>query len=254
MRRIRTSPGLAAALLVGSAGLAACGGADATSDGSITVLAAASLQETFTEIAEAFEAANPGTDVRLSFGPSSGLATQVVEGAPVDVLATASEATMRVVTEADLAADPTSFAVNTMAIATPVDPSVAIDGLDDLADPDVKVAVCAEAVPCGIAADELLRRAGLTVSPVTREVDVKSVLAKVSLGEVDAGIVYATDVRAAGDTVAGITIRAADNVTTTYPISAITTSPDRATADAFVAYVLSAEGQEVLARAGFSAP
>jgi molybdate transport system substrate-binding protein len=258
MRRIRTVAVVVPGLLVVSLGLAACGGGsgpdESGSGGSITVLAAASLQETFTELAALFEAANAGSEVTLSFGPSSGLTTQVVEGAPVDVLATASEKTMDTVTDAGLTVGPTTFAVNTMAIATPVDPSVPVDGLDDLADPEVKVAVCAQEVPCGVAADALFDKAGLMVSPVTREVDVKAVLAKVTLGEVDAGVVYATDVRAAGDTVVGVAIPDADNVTTTYPISAITTSSDRGTADAFVAFVLSAQGQEVLAGAGFSAP
>jgi molybdate transport system substrate-binding protein len=254
MRRIRTVALLACVAVAGSVGLGGCAGDSGSGGRSITVLAAASLQESFTEISERFEAANPGTDVTLSFGPSSGLARQVVEGAPADVLATASEQTMSTVVDAGLAADPTTFAVNTMAIATPLDPSVPVDGLEALADPAVKVAVCAEEVPCGVAADALVEKAGLSVAPVTREVDVKAVLAKVTLGEVDAGIVYATDVRAAGGTVVGVAIPAADNVTTSYPISVITSSDARSTAEAFVAFVLSPQGQEVLADAGFSAP
>ena len=150
------------------------------------MFAAASLKEAFTTIGAQFEAANPGTRITFSFGPSSGLARQITERAPADVFASASQRTMGTVVEAGLAPGSTVFAVNTMAIATPTDPTTPVTSLVDLADPAVKVAVCAADVPCGTAADTLFANNNLTVTPVTREVDVKAVLSKVRLGEVDA--------------------------------------------------------------------
>jgi molybdate transport system substrate-binding protein len=222
--------------------------------GSITVFAAASLKEAFTTIGDQFEAANPGTSITFSFGPSSGLATQITEKAPADVFASASQKTMDTVVGAGVASGSSVFAVNTMAIATPTDPSTPVTSLADLANPAVKVAVCAADVPCGVAADTLFAQNSITVTPVTREVDVKSVLSKVQLGEVDAGIVYVTDVKAAGSAVVGVDIPADQNVTTSYPIAALAGSANSATAQAFVAYVLGPDAQTVLADAGFSAP
>lgn len=218
------------------------------------MFAAASLKEAFVTIGEQFEAANPGTTITFSFGPSSGLATQIAEKAPADVFASASQKTMDTVVDAGLAPGSTVFAVNTMAIAAPADPITTVTSLADLADPAVKVAVCAADVPCGIAADKLFEQNNLTVTPVTREVDVKSVLSKVQLGEVDAGIVYVTDVKAAGSAVVGIDIPVDQNVTTSYPIAALTASANPVTAQAFAAYLLGPEAQKVLADAGFGAP
>lgn len=258
--RLATLAVLAAAAL----GLAACGSGSTTGTptttgpsgpgGTITVFAAASLTESFTEIGKQFEAANPGTKVVFSFGPSSGLATQITEKAPADVFASASTKTMQTVVDAGDATGTATFAVNTMMIATPADPSEAVTSLEDLTNPDVKTAVCAADVPCGVAADALFAKNSLAVTPVTREVDVKAVLSKVQLGEVDAGIVYVTDVKGADGQVNGIEIPADQNVTTDYPIAALTGSSNAVTAQAFVDFVQSAAGQKVLADAGFSAP
>jgi len=256
----------AAALPLAAVALTACGssGSSTTSSpaassaaavtGDITVFAAASLKEAFTTIGAQFEAANPGTTITFSFGPSSGLATQITEKAPADVFASASQKTMDAVVDAGLASGSSVFAVNTMAIATPTDPTTPVTSLADLANPDVKVAVCAADVPCGTAADKLFEQNSLTVTPVTREVDVKSVLSKVQLGEVDAGIVYVTDIKAAGSAVVGVGIPADQNVTTSYPIAALSESRNAVTAQAFAAYVLGPKAQKVLADAGFGAP
>jgi molybdate transport system substrate-binding protein len=225
-----------------------------TVSGSITVFAAASLKESFTAIRTAFEAANPGTTVTFSFGASSTLATQITAGAPADVFASASTRTMDTVTTAGDASGPATFAVNTLQIATPNPQSVPVTALVDLASASVKTVVCQKDVPCGAAAAKLFEQNKLGVAPVSEEADVKAVLTKVELGEADAGIVYVTDVKAAGDKVVGVEIPAEQNVTTTYPIAAIKASRNAATAAAFVAYVLSPAGQKVLADAGFSAP
>ena len=255
MRRVLAA--LAAALL-----LAGCGsgstepGAAPTGglSGTVTVFAAASLTGTFSTLGSRFEAANPGLTVRFNFGPSSGLAESIEQGAPADVFASASAANMRSVVEAGDAAGPRTFARNVLAIAVPPDDPARVTGLADLARPGVKVALCQEQVPCGALARTVLARAGLAVTPVTFGADVKAVLTAVRLGEVDAGLVYATDVLAAGDEVRGVEIPAAANGSTEYPIATLTDSPNRAGAAAFVAYVLSAEGTRVLTEAGFAAP
>jgi len=222
--------------------------------GSITVFAASSLKGAFADIATAFEAANPGSTVTYNFGPSSGLATQITQGAPADVFAAASTKTMDTVTTAGAASDPQVFATNTMEIATPASGGASVMSLADLAAAGVKVAVCQKDVPCGVAAQKLFDQNKVTVTPSTEEVDVKAVLSKVELGEVDAGIVYVTDVKAAGDKVKGIEIPADQNVTTKYPIARIGASKNAATAQAFVDFVLSPAGQSILAGAGFAAP
>lgn len=254
-------------LVVGLAGLATAGcgsaGAGAGSSpaasgsavtGEITVLAAASLTGAFTTLGKQFEAAHPGVQVTLSFAASSALATQITSGAPADVFASASSATMDAVVAAEAASDPKTFAQNVLQIAVPPSNPGMVTGLDDLASADVKTALCQEQVPCGSAAARVFADAGLTVTPVTLEPDVKSVLSKVTLGEVDAGIVYVTDVLAAGDKVTGVDIPADVNASTSYPIATLTESPNPATAAAFVDYVLSAEGAEVLTAAGFEQP
>jgi molybdate transport system substrate-binding protein len=221
--------------------------------GPFTVFAASSLKEVFTTLGTQFEQLHPGARVTFDFGASSTLATQIVQGAPADVFATASTATMATVVDAGLIPQPHNMATNTLEIATPVTPTVAVTSLADLAKPGLKVAVCQQAVPCGAAAAKLFAANKLTVTPVSEEVDVKSVLSKVVLGEVDAGVVYVTDVRAAKDKVVGVTIPTAENVSTTYQIGS-TTGQHSGVAGEFVDYVLSPAGQKVLAAAGFSSP
>jgi molybdate transport system substrate-binding protein len=222
--------------------------------GSITVLAAASLTGSFTRLGRDFEAAHPGTRVTFGFGPSSGLARSITAGAPADVFASASQKYMDAVTGAGLASGATAFAENVMEVAVPPANPAGITALADLARPGTTVALCQAQVPCGSVAAEVLARAGLTVTPVSQEVDVKAVLTKVQLGEVDAGVVYVTDVIAAGDKVRGVRIPADLNASTTYPIAALTKAPNPSLAKAFVDHVLSAEGQRVLAEAGFVSP
>ncbi len=236
--------------------LAACGSADPGSakEVRIRVFAAASLTGSFTELGQRFESDHPGVRVELNFGPSSGLAQQIGSGAPADVFASASPSNMDTVVQADEAKDPRDFATNSMEIAVPADNPAGIASLGDLTGKDVKVAVCQAQVPCGQVAAEVFTKAGLTVAPATEEVDVKSVLTKVSLGEVDAGVVYLTDVLAAGDKVRGIEIPDDVNATTAYPIATLTASAHASTAAQFVELVLSAEGARVLEDAGFQRP
>jgi molybdate transport system substrate-binding protein len=225
-----------------------------TLSGTVNVFAAASLKEAFTKLGQQFEAAHPGAKVVFNFGPSSGLATQINQGAPADVFASASTKNMDQVVKAGAAASPTNFASNVMEIAVPPTNPAHVTQLSDLAKSTVKVALCQKAVPCGVTAAKVFANAKLTVTPVTQEVDVKSVLAKVSLGEVDAGVVYVTDVRAAGDKVKGMEIPTDVNASTKYPIATLTKASNKATAQAFTDYVLSADGASVLTAAGFAKP
>ncbi|MGN6613112.1 MAG: molybdate ABC transporter substrate-binding protein [Angustibacter sp.] len=240
--------------------LAACGSDQQPSSstgpvtGTVTVLAAASLTEAFTGLAKQFEAAHPGSKVVLSFGPSSGLAQQVLQGAPADVFASASAKNMQQVVDAGDVATPRTFARNVLEIAVPPANPGRVTGVADLAKQGVKVALCQPQVPCGAVAATVFANAGISVTPVTQEADVKAVLSKVSLGEVDAGLVYTTDVRAAGTSVRGITIPARLNASTTYPIAALDAAPNPAAARAFVDLVLSDSGRAALAAAGFEAP
>ena len=223
--------------------------------GRVTVLAASSLTDVFTELAEGFRADHPGTDVVLSFAGSSTLASQVRQGAPADVLATASSATMRQVTEEGLASSqPEPLAGNVLEVVVPAGNPGGVEDIGDLADPDLSVALCAAQVPCGAAAQRVLENAGVEVSPATLESDVRAVLTKVSLGEADAGLVYATDVRAGGDQVTGIPITGAEQATTEYQVAVLEEAPNPVAARAFVAHVLSQEGRAALDEAGFLPP
>ncbi|WP_030452926.1 molybdate ABC transporter substrate-binding protein [Herbidospora cretacea] len=233
--------------------LAACGSPSAESaETELTVFAAASLTGTFTELGKRFEAANPGTKVTFNFGSSATLAQQITQGAPADVFAAASPATMKTVADAGLAGTPTVFVKNKLEIAVPPDNPAKVENLKDLTDPKVKVALCAEQVPCGAAAVKALDAAGLKVTPVTLEQDVKATLTKVELGEVDAALVYRTDVIASAGKVTGIPFPEADQAINDYPIAALKDAPDLA--QRFVDLVLSQQGKDVLTKAGFEAP
>lgn len=223
--------------------------------GEITVLAAASLTDVLAEIGTRFEAEHPGVTVTFSFGASSELATQVVEGAPADVLATASTATMEPVVAAGLAAGaPEAFVTNQLEIAVPAGNPGGVEALADLVDPELVVALCAPQVPCGAAATRLLEITGLDVVPDTLEEDVRAALTKVELGEVDAALVYRTDVIAAAETVEGIAIAESDQVVNTYPIAQLVDAAHPDVAAAFVQFVRSTEAAEIFRSAGFGVP
>lgn len=219
--------------------------------GELTVLAAASLRDVFVTIGKDFEAAHPGTKITFSFGPSSGLATQIVNGSPADVFASASAGTMKTAADAGAVDTARLFARNSMTIVVPQDNPAKVDELSDLADSNVKVAICAAEVPCGVAAHKVFDTAKLTVKPISEEADVTAVLTKVTLGEVDAGIVYVTDASGAQDKVGTIGIPAADNATTDYPIAVVKDSAHHDLAQQFADFVLQPTAAKVLADAGF---
>jgi molybdate transport system substrate-binding protein len=226
----------------------------AAATGTITVFAASSLKETFTTLGKQFEAAHPGDTVKFSFGASSTLATQITDGAPADVFASAAPKNMDTVVSAGDASNPQDFAKNTAEVAVPPSNPANVTSVNDLAKSSVKVALCQPKVPCGVVAAGVFKNAGITVKPVTLQPDVKSVLTQVELGNVDAGVVYVTDVMAAGSKVKGVTIPADLNASTLYPIASVSNSKSLSIAQAFVAYVLSPAGQAVLSAAGFEKP
>lgn len=247
--------------------VAGCGGSDTTGDdtsagageatltGEVVVFAASSLTEAFTRIANDFQAANPDATVTFNFGASSALAQQIASGAPADVFASASPTTMAEVTDAgDATGTPTVFVRNRLEIAVPADNPGDVTGLADLADKNLTIALCAEEVPCGAAALKAFEEAGITPAPDTLEQDVKATLSKVELGEVDAALVYRTDVIAAGDTVKGIEFPESEEAINDYPITVLKAAPNPEGAQAFVDYVLSKDGQRVLTDAGFDNP
>ena len=233
---------------------AASSSAADSSGGTITVLAAASLTDAFTQIGKDFEAEHPGHTVTFSFGSSATLATQVVQGAPADVFAAASPATMKIVRDAGAADAPTNFASNTLHIAVPKNNPHKITGLHDFADKGARIAICAPQVPCGAAAIKVFALAQITPQPDTLEQDVKATLQKVASDEVDAALVYQTDVIAAENRVDGIGFPEAQQAVNTYPIAVLQGSKSPEAATAFVDYVLSPEAQAVLAKAGFAKP
>jgi molybdate transport system substrate-binding protein len=268
LRRTRRSSSLVIAGALGvTLALAGCaaggGGTDAAASSSpstgpeptsVTVFAAASLTEAFDALAEQFEAEHPSVEVVLSYGGSAALAQQIVEGAPVDVFASAAEPPMQTVVEAGLATDPVVFATNTLEIVVPAGNPAGVTGLDDLANPDLRIALCDASVPCGAASVKLLEQGGVVAAPDTLESDVKAVLTKVSLGEVDAALVYRTDVIAAGDRVEGIEVPGAASVVNRYPVAALSEAQDPHAAAEFVAFVIGDAGRDALAEAGFGAP
>jgi molybdate transport system substrate-binding protein len=221
----------------------------------LTVFAASSLTKTFTEIGQSFEKAHRGVKVEFSFGGSSDLVSQIQEGAPADVFASADQANMDKLTAQDLQADdPKPFASNTLEIATPPDDPAGISTFADLAKPGVKVVVCAPEVPCGAATLKAEAATGVALQPVSEEQSVTDVLGKVASGEADAGLVYVTDVAAAGSDVHGVPFPESADIVNTYPIAALKDSDHAELASEFVELVLSDAGQSVLEEAGFAKP
>lgn len=254
MRRVLKA---AAVLLAGSlaAGLAACaapagdgGGAAKT----LTVFAAASLKAPFTAIAARFEAQHPGTTVRLSFAGSADLVTQLSQGAPADVFASADAKNMAKLGDAGLVeGSPLDFATNVLTIAVPPANPASVGSFADLAKPGVKVVICASQVPCGGATKTVEKETGTTLKPVSEESSVTDVLGKVTSGEADAGLVYITDVKAAGDKVKEVPFAESAKAVNTYPIAAVRTSRNKDLAAAFIAAVAGSEGKKALGDAGF---
>lgn len=250
---MRTNRALAAiALSTVLTSMSACGGGDSDeSSAELTVLAASSLTESFTELEEKFEAEHDA-DVTISFDSSSVLAQQVIHGAPADVLATADERTMQLVVDEGLTdGDPQIFAENILTIVTPPDNPADITGLKDLEPDDVTFAVCVPEAPCGNATQELFELNGIDAKAATQEQNVKSVLTKVTLGEVDAGLVYVTDAMAAGDDVVTVDAKNASQVVNPYPIAVLADADAPELAQEWVDLVRGKEGQRVLSSDGF---
>ncbi len=243
--------GVAALLTLGVAG---CGPAKAAPE-PVVVFAAASLTESFTTLGRQFEAAHPDTEVRFNFAGSSALATQINEGAPADVFAAAAPKNMATVVDAGNGSGaPTTFVRNQLVIAVAKGNPKGVGALPDLTAPDLKVALCAEAVPCGAASASALQAAGVTLTPVTLEQDVKAALSKVKLGEVDAALVYRTDARAAAADIDAVEFPESAQAVNDCPIIVLKNAGNPAAARSFVDHVLSADGTKVLTEAGFQAP
>lgn len=250
---------LAAVLLLGltvTFGLAACGdSADDPADGDITVFAAASLTEAFTELGKAYEQEHEGSKVTFSFAASSDLAGQISNGAPADVFASADEPNMdRVVANGANVGEPVAFAGNVLEIAVPKGNPGNVKSLADFSNPDLELAVCAPEVPCGSAARQLFGVVGVKDDVDTYEPDVKSVLTKVELGEVDAGLVYESDVLAAGDRIDSIRIPQTGKVVNTYPIVVVDGGVNETGGQDFVDLVTGAKGRAELKKWGFRSP
>ncbi|HET7326411.1 MAG TPA: molybdate ABC transporter substrate-binding protein [Nocardioidaceae bacterium] len=245
--------GLAAGLAAVLALATGCGGSShASTTDEVVVFAAASLTEPFQRMADEVEAKHPGLDVTLSFGGSSSLAPQIVSGAPADVFASASPDTMQLAIDGGaVAEDPVLFAHNRLLIAVPVGNPAGIEKLADLADPDLKLALCAPEVPCGAAAQKALKSGDVVTEPVTFETDVKAVLSKVLLGEVDAGLVYRTDVLAADGQVVGLEFEESAEAVNYYAIAPLTEAPNPEGAQMFIEFVQSKRGRAILRDAGF---
>ncbi len=257
VRRRPLLAALAAPLLV----LAGCGGDEPRAAGSgalegdLTVFAAASLTDAFTQLGGAFQAEHPDVTVTFNFGASSALVAQILEGAPADVFASADQPNMaKLVDAGEAAGAPVAIAGNRLAIAVEPGNPLRIAGLADLARPDVVLVLCAEQVPCGRLGREALAKAGVAVTPASEEENVRAVLGKVSLGEADAGIVYATDILAAGGSVEGVDIPHEQDVLTLLEAAATAGADAPEAAEAFVEFVAGPDGQAVLADLGFLPP
>jgi len=263
--RMRISALLAACVV--AAGLAGCanvttdkapsastGGTQAVAR-SVTVYAAASLKSPFTEIASEFEAANPGTKVTLNFAGSSTLVSQITQGAPADVFASADSRNMAELSAAGLIdGTPINFATNVLTIAVPSADPALISSFTELAKPGIRVVICAPQVPCGSATEKLEKATGTTLKPVSEESSVTDVLGKITSGEADAGLVYVTDVKTAGDKVKGIFFSESNQAANTYPIATVGSSKNKELANAFIGVVTGSEGKKVLGDAGFGTP
>jgi molybdate transport system substrate-binding protein len=241
------------ALLAGCSGGAASASPSATPlSGAISVFAAASLTDAFNALGRSFNVGNSGISVKFSFAGSPTLVTQIEQGAPADVFASADTTNMdKLKSDGFTAGTPHTFARNNLEIVVAPGNPKGIRGLADLALPGVIYITAGATVPAGKYGLQALAMAGVKVTPKSFETDVKSVVGKIELGEADAGIVYSTDVKAAGSKLQGVPIPDAYNVIATYPIVVVKAATNSAVANAFIAYVLSAAGQSKLQSFGF---
>jgi molybdate transport system substrate-binding protein len=253
--RWRAVAALAVAGLCSSCGTSAPASTSPSAvSGTITVFAASSLTAAYTAIGKDFEKAHPGSMIKLSFGGSSTLVAQIQQGAIGDIFASADQPNMQKAVDAGLVAEsPSIFAHNRLEIVVGAGNPERITGLSDLGHSGLIVVLCAPAVPCGRYAAQALQKAGVALKPASQETDVKAVVSKVALGEADAGIVYITDVKAAGAAVQGVEIPLSLNVVADYPVAILKDSQNTPLAKAFVSYLLGA-GQPTLARYGFTGP
>jgi molybdate transport system substrate-binding protein len=247
----RVVVGLAAGLA-----LVGCGGAQTETPAParvpVTVLAAASLKNVFTKLKPQFEAVNPGADLQFSFGGSSDLAQQIINGAPADVFASANEKQMQMVADSGkVAGTAKPFVTNVLTIVVPPGNPKSIHSFADLAKPGVTEVVCAPQVPCGTATTKIEQTTKIKLSPASEEQDVLSVLSKVEAQVADAGLVYVTDARSAAGKVQEVAFPEARTAVNTYPIAAISNAPHAQLAQAFVAFIRSPGAQEEFAAAGF---
>lgn len=234
---------------------AGCGSSSDKKSTTLTVYAASSLTKVFTALGKEFEKEHSGVKVNFSFGGSSDLVEQIQQGASADVFASADETNMAKLVTAGMDGEKAQdFASNTLEIATPPNNPAHIASFADLTKKGVKLVICAAQVPCGAATQKIATAAGVTLKPVSEEQSVKDVLAKVAAGEADAGLVYVTDVKAAGTTVDGITFPESSGAVNVYPITTIKGDKNADLAKEFVALVLGDQGQAALAAAGFAKP
>jgi molybdate transport system substrate-binding protein len=230
--------------------LTACSGATADDESQVLVLAASSLTDVFEQISTAFETEHPDVDVQFSFGASSALRVQVEEGAPADVVAFADSAPMEALVANGLVQRPTVFAINSMMIAVPPSNPGNVDALADFALDDLLLGVCAPQVPCGAYAEQIFVAGGIEPAIDTAEPDARSLVSKIARGELDAGLVYVTDVNASDGDLIGFDIADDVNVRAEYPIAVLDGANEPAAQD-FVDFVLSPAGSEMLVEAGF---
>ena len=249
---------LSAFLMVGFA--AGCGPSNpaATRAGSgktLTVFAAASLKKAFSEIGEKFKTDNPGTDVEFSFAGSADLVTQLTQGAPADVFASADGKNMAKVEKAGLLAGPAvNFASNTLTIVVAPGNPKKVTSFEDLTQAGLAVVVCAPQVPCGSATQKAEQATGVRLNPVSEESQVTDVLNKVLTGQADAGVVYVTDAQGAGDKVTAVALPESASTVNTYPIAVLKAAPDPELARKFMDMVTGDAGQKILSAAGFGKP
>ncbi len=259
-----TAVALAGLILIATACTGAGAGDQTESEGgsegdgqsdTVLVFAAASLTDVMAEAEVVFEAANPAIDITLNLAGSASLRTQILEGAPADVIATANPTIMDELVDASRIADrPTTLASNELVIAVAWGNPAEVGQLADLTDPDRFIGLCASEVPCGDLADRAATAADLVIDADTREPDVRSLLAKIEAGELDAGLVYRTDVVASGSGVTAIDLPVQLPTTTDYPVATLTESDNPAAAEAFVAFLTGPEGRRILTDHGFQVP